>query len=63
MGRFVSQYFTPLTFDIKTVVVSVEDTAEIWEDEKEVSMEKVRRNKDRTSGGDPTVMDVGEPGR
>ena len=33
---------------------------EIWEAVKEVAIEKVRRNKDRTSGGDSTVIDVGE---
>ena len=27
---------------------------------KEVTIEKVRRNQDRTSGGDSTVIDVGE---
>ncbi len=31
---------------------------EIWEPVKEVTIEKVRRNKDRTSGGDSTVIDV-----
>jgi hypothetical protein len=56
----VSEYFTPLTFDTNTGVVSDEDTAEIWEAAKEVVIEKVRRNKDRTSGGDSTVIDVGE---
>ena len=30
-GRFVSEHFTPLTFDTKTGVVSDEDTSEIWE--------------------------------
>ena len=62
MGRFVSKYFTPLTLDTKTGVVSDEDTEEIWEAAKEVVIEKVRRNKDRTSGGDSTVIeiDVGE---
>ena len=60
MGRFVSEYFTPLTLDTNTGVVSDEDTTEIWETVKEVVIEKVRRNKDRTSGGDSTVIDVGE---
>ena len=36
------------------------DTVEIWEAVKEVAIEKVRRNKDRTSGGDSTVIDVGK---
>ena len=60
MGRFVSEHFTSLTLDIKTEVVSDEDTTEIWESVKEEVIEKVRRNKDRTSGGDSTVIDVGE---
>ena len=42
MGRFVSEHFTPLTLDTKTGVVSDEDTTEIWEDAKEVVIEKVR---------------------
>ena len=60
LGRFVSEYFTPLTLDTNTGVVSDEDTSEIWEDAKEVVIEKVRRNKDRTSGGDSTMIDAGE---
>ena len=60
MGRFVSEYFTPLTLDTKTGVVSDEDTSEIWETVKEVVIEKVGRNKDRTSGGYSTVIDVVE---
>ena len=60
LGRFVSEHFTPLTLDIKTGVVSDEDTSQIWEAAKEVVIEKVRRNKNRTSGGDSTLMDVGE---
>ncbi len=60
LGRFVSEYFTPLTLNTKTGVVSDEDTSEIWEAAKEVAIEKVRRNKDRTSGGDSTVIDVGQ---
>ena len=42
MGRFVSEHFTPLTLDIKTGVISDEDTEEIWETVKEVVIEKVR---------------------
>ena len=60
LGRFVSEYFKPLTFDTKTGVVSDEDTEEIWETVKQVTIEEVRRNRDRTSGGDSTVIDVGE---
>ncbi len=43
----VSEYFTPLTLDTNTGVVSDEDTTEIWETVKEVVIEKVRRNKNR----------------
>ena len=60
MGRFVSEYFTPLTLDTNTGVVSDEDTSEIWDPVKDVPIEKVRRNKNRTSGGHSTVMDVEE---
>ena len=59
LGSFVSEHFTTLTLDIKTGVVSDEDTTEIWETAKEVAIEKVRRNKDRTSGGNSTVIDGG----
>ena len=51
LGRFVSEYFTSLMLDIKTGVLSDEDTSEIWEAAKEVVIQKVSRNKDRTSGG------------
>jgi hypothetical protein len=34
--KFVSEHFTPLTLDIQTGVVSVEDTDEIWEFSKKV---------------------------
>jgi hypothetical protein len=40
-----------IALDTKTGVVSDEDTSEIWETVKEVVIEKVRRNKDRTSVG------------
>ena len=60
MGRFVSEHFTPLTLDIKTGVISDEDTEEIWETVKEVVIEKVRRNKNRASGGDSILIDEEE---
>ena len=60
MGRFVSEYFTALTLDIKTGVISDEDTVEIWEVVKEVEMEKVRRNKNRESGEDSILIDEEE---
>ena len=60
MGRFVSEHFSPLTLDIKTGVISDEDTTEIWETVKEVAIEKVRRNKNRSSGGDSILIDEEE---
>ena len=53
----MSEHFTPLTLDIKTGVVSDEDTDEIWETVREVVIEKVRRNKNRASGGDSLLID------
>ena len=35
------EYFTPLTLNLQTSVVSTEDTDEIWETAKEIVMEKV----------------------
>ena len=58
--EYLCQHFTPLTFDIKTGVVSDEDTTEIWETVKELAKEKVRRNKNRASGGNSTLMDEEE---
>ena len=60
LGNFVSEHFTPLTLDIKTGVVSDEDTTEIWEASKEVVIEKVRRNKNRSSGGESFLVDEEE---
>jgi hypothetical protein len=60
LGRFVSEHFTSLTLDIKTGVISDEETEEIWEAVKEVAMEKVRRNKNRSSGGDSILIDEEE---
>jgi hypothetical protein len=42
LGKFVSEYFTPLILDLQTSVVSTEVTDEIWETEKEEAIEKVR---------------------
>jgi hypothetical protein len=41
LGKFVSEYFTPLTLDSRSSVVSTEDTDEIWKTAKEEVMEKV----------------------
>ncbi len=41
-------------------MISDEDTAEIWGAAKEVTIEKARRNKNKTSGEDSTMIDVRE---
>ena len=56
----MSEHFTPLTLDFSTGVISDKDTDEIWETTKEVVIEKVRRNKNRTSGGDSLLVDEEE---
>ena len=60
LGRFVSEFFTPLTLDSNTGVISDEDTAEIWGAAMETAIEKTRRNKKKTSGEDSTMIDVRE---
>jgi hypothetical protein len=47
LGKFVSEYFTPLTLGLQTGVVSTEDTDEIWEAVKEEAMEKIKGRKTR----------------
>ncbi len=42
LGKFVSEYFTPLTLDSWSDVVSTDDTDEIWKEAKEEAMEKVK---------------------
>ena len=59
----MSEYFTPLTLDIQTGVVSDEDTDEIWETVKEVEMKKVRGNKKRASGEDSLMVDEEQVGK
>ena len=56
LRKFVTEHFRPLTLDIKTGVVSDEDTDEIWESAKEVEIEKARRNKNRASGRDSLLI-------
>ena len=56
----MSRNFTPLTLDIQTGVVSDEDTDEIWEDVKEFVIEKVRRNKNGSTGVDSPMVDEKE---
>ena len=41
------EYFTPLTLNLQTSVVSTEDTDEIWETAKEAVMEKARGRSNR----------------
>jgi hypothetical protein len=48
LGKFVSEYFTPLTLDSQSGVVSTEDTDEIWKTTKEEAMEKVKGKANRT---------------
>ena len=57
LGKFVSEYFTPLTLDLKTGVVSTEDTGEIWEEAKEEAMEKVRGRATRPARADSPMTD------
>jgi hypothetical protein len=61
LGKFVSEYFTPLTFDLQTGVVSTEDTDEIWEATKEEAMEKINGMEIRWAGADsPMVVEAEE---
>jgi hypothetical protein len=56
----VSEYFTPLTHNLQTTVVSTEDTDETWETVKEVTMEKVRRRVNRSVRVDSSRTDETE---
>ena len=59
LGKFVSEYFTPLTLDLQTGVVSTEDTDEIWETAKEEAMEKINGREIRRAGADsPMVVEA-----
>ena len=59
LGKFVSEYFTPLTLDLQTGVISTEDTDEIWESEKEEAMEKINGREIRRAGADlPMVVEA-----
>jgi hypothetical protein len=57
MGKFVSEYFTPLTLDLQKGVVSTEDTDEIWEVAKEEAMEKVNGRTNRRARADSPMGD------
>ena len=59
LGKFVSEYFAPLTLDLQTGVVSTEDTDEIWETAKEEAMEKINGREIRRAGADsPMVVEA-----
>ncbi len=59
LGKFESEYFTPLTLDLQTGVVSTEDTDEIWEAAKEEAMEKINGREIRRAGTDsPMVVEA-----
>ena len=59
MGKFGSEYFTSLTLDLQTGVVSTEDTDEIWETAKEEAMEKINGREIRRAGADsPMVVEA-----
>jgi hypothetical protein len=60
LGKFVSEYFTPLTLDSRSSVVSTEDTDEIWKAVKEEAMEKVKGRANRQSRADSPRADEAE---
>ena len=60
LGKFVSEYFTPLTLDLRTGVVSTEDTDEIWKAAKEEAMEKVKERANRRVRTDSPMVDEAE---
>ena len=56
----MSEYFTPLTLDLRTGVVSTEDTDEIWKAAKEEAMEKVKGRANRQVRADSPMADEAE---
>jgi hypothetical protein len=60
IGKFVSEYFTPLTLNLQIGVVSTEDTDEIWEAAKEEATEKVRRRANKSARADSPMADEAE---
>ena len=56
LGKFVSEFFTPLTLGLQTGVVSTEDTDEIWEAAREEAMEKINGREIRRAGADSPVV-------
>jgi hypothetical protein len=57
MGKFFAEYFTSLTLDVQTGVVSTEDIVEIWEPVREEAIVKVRGNKNRSARTDSSMVD------
>jgi hypothetical protein len=57
LGKFVSTYFTPLTLDSRSDVVSTEDTEEIWKAAKEEAMEKAKGKANRQVRADSPMVD------
>ncbi len=60
LGKFVSEYFTPLTLDSWSDVVSTENTDEIWKAAKEETMEKVKGKANRQVRVDSPMVDETE---
>jgi len=52
LGRFVAEYFTPLTLDLQAGVISTEDTEAVWESAKEEAMKKTNGREVRRAGAD-----------
>ena len=63
LGKFVSEYFTSLTLDSRSSVVSTEDTDEIWKAAKEEAMEKVKGRANRQVRTDSPMVDEAEAER
>ena len=63
LGKFVPEYFTPLTLNLQTGAVSTEDTDEIWEAVKEEAIEKVTGRANRSARADSPMADEAEVGK
>ena len=57
LGKFVPEYFTPLTLDSRSDVVSIEDTVEIWEETREEMVKKVKEGDRGAKGTDSPISD------
>ena len=60
LGKFVSEFFTPLTLNIRTGVVSTEDTNAIWETAREEAIRKAKRRAKRSARTDSPMPDEAE---